>query len=1108
MHRNRSLVVALAIVAVATAIAPRPAKAQSATAGAIRGRVTDQTTKEPIIGVAIIVSSNDRNVSELASTDENGAYKIDDLPPGEYMVTFSYGKQEISQDHVRVGPNRTVGVYQKMSDATEVIRIESRSPDIDTTSPIQVARLGRDVLRILPVAGGTQEGAALVAAGTSNDGAGVAVGGSSSFENRYFLDGADVTGLQFGTLGSPVMNDFLEEVEVITGAYNAEYGRSTGGFINAVTRSGTNRLHGSVFAYLTPGAMVAARERAPSQTSSIDAQRDLAYQTDFGVDLGGPLVKDKAWFYVGVAPSLTRYDTTRRITRRTDCRVVQPDGTLSQCDRRPIASGGFADSEPDIDPTTGLYLTEELDRSTLRSTGDALSLLAKLNIAVTPEHQGQLSVIAQPQRGIDRGANGIAEATSRDYRALTTDVAGKWVSKLDDNRTELEAVVGWHRSTYKNDARDNAMNSMPGEVLRYTDLGALSTYGGESAVTANGCADNGPDDPYPFIVNCPDEGTGYRIGGAGAISDDREERRSLRLGVTRRQRALGNHELKAGVDIEDDVLQRARLLSGGGFIDNLVRLDSVDAIRWVQLAPVGTTDGRFDNTCADSGTNAEYTCDYLAGDPGSPGTTITGRTLNWAAFVRDSWQLRPNLVLDAGLRLEEQRLRYAEELQGTTDVLTGNPLGKNAMVLRGMFAPRIGLVYDWTNEGRSKLYGHWGRFYESIPMQINDRSFGGEVQYRQTFQSDQCGMASPNGIIDGMGCLTDESLQPANGGYLFGSSGVLVAPDLKAQYMDEGIVGAEMEIAEDTKLGLAYQHRTLGRVIEDVSPDGAATYIIANPGEWSNGAEDDLMAQIDRTTDPDTRARLEHQLELYRGIRQFDKPRRDHDAVQLTLSRRLARGLFVQASYVYSRTRGNYPGLLSYDNGQADPNISSQYDLIELLSNRNGPLPQDRPHAFKLDAAYILDLGRLGGITVSGRIRATSGAPVDALGAHYAYGPDESFLLPRGSLGRTSFEHGIDLHLGYGRGLGGGVAFEVFADLFNVYNRQGTFQVDETYSLDFPGNAVNPIVGGTYEDLIWAKGVGTNGLESQDPIVRNPNFRNPTVHYAPFSARFGARLTF
>ena len=109
------------------------------------------------------------------------------------------------------------------------------------------------------------------------------------------------------------------------------------------------------------------------------------------------------------------------------------------------------------------------------------------------------------------------------------------------------------------------------------------------------------------------------------------------------------------------------------------------------------------------------------------------------------------------MRYEEQRLRYAEHLRGTVDPLTGNRSARTRWCCTGNFAPRIGLIYDWTKEGRSKIYGHWGRFYESIPMDINDRSFGGEVSYQQTFTTRERSRAArsirrsaaPNGI----GCL-------------------------------------------------------------------------------------------------------------------------------------------------------------------------------------------------------------------------------------------------------------------------------------------------------------------------------------------------------------------
>jgi hypothetical protein len=565
--------------------------------------------------------------------------------------------------------------------------------------------------------------------------------------------------------------------------------------------------------------------------------------------------------------------------------------------------------------------------------------------------------------------------------------------------------------------------------------------------------------------------------------------------------------------------------------------------RWVQLlglpgsdSVAGNTDPRFDNECRmpnpDGGgptgnDELRFVCDNLGGTVGAPGTQIQGETLNWAGYLRDSWQLRPNLTLNLGIRYEEQRLRYASRLQDKIDPLTQELLGTNAMVLRGNWAPRVGAIYDWTKEGRSKIYGHWGRFYESIPMDINDRSFGGESFYRQTFDNagQEPSMTNPKtcgggtdpaiGGPNGANCVRDNIVGAKN--ELIGASGVLVAPGIRSQYMDEIIAGVEYELIDDLKIGVSFQNRRLGRVIEDVSTDGANTYIISNPGEWSAEEEAAFQARIDRTDDLVLRQRLESQLAMFRGIRTFDRPTRDYSALQLTVTRRFSKQLYVQGSYTYSRVRGNYPGLFSPDNGQLDPNISSQYDLIELLGNRVGPLPYDRPHYIKLDGYYTFDLKKQGDLTVGARVRALSGIPVNALAAHYKYGPDESFLLPRGELGRTDFDHGIDLHVAYGRRLNARFRIEFWADLFNFYNRQGTANVDNTYAPRFSlaGGATggveqnaNPVSGGTYEDLLFVKQIDRNGTETERPIGRNPNFGNTSSRYAPSYVQLGARLIF
>src|SRR5687767_4462157 len=129
------------------------------------------------------------------------------------------------------------------------------------------------------------------------------------------------------------------------------------------------------------------------------------------------------------------------------------------------------------------------------------------------------------------------------------------------------------------------------------------------------------------------------------------------------------------------------------------------------------------------------------------------------------------------------------------------------MNLRNMIAPRVGVPYDWTKEGRSKVFGNWGRFYESIPMDINDRSFGGEVMYQQQFTPGQCGDLPTNhpdyvkiGGQNGQGCADQPEMVADTNEVMIGSSGVLVAPGIKPQYLDEILLGVEYELIEDLKV--------------------------------------------------------------------------------------------------------------------------------------------------------------------------------------------------------------------------------------------------------------------------------------------------------------------
>ena len=247
----------------------------------------------------------------------------------------------------------------------------------------------------------------------------------------------------------------------------------------------------------------------------------------------------------------------------------------------------------------------------------------------------------------------------------------------------------------------------------------------------------------------------------------------------------------------------------------------------------------------------------------------------------------------------------------------------------------------------------------------------------------------------------------------------------------------------------------------------------------------------DLAGDAERSARLRFQADTAEGVARFDKPKRRYDAVSVTASARSARGLLVLASYTYSRTLGNHPGLFNPETGQPTANLTSMYDLPELMANRYGPLQIDRPHALKLDAYYPLQTDRRGTLVIGARARAESGRPTSVLAGN-PYGVGESYLLPRGSGARTEFVSALDARLAYRYRLTRSTALEVYVDLFNLLDQQPATKLDEIWTYQ----NVNPIVGGDAADLRHAK-LSDSTTGATVGAAKNPNFGHTTEAATP-----------
>jgi hypothetical protein len=390
---------------------------------------------------------------------------------------------------------------------------------------------------------------------------------------------------------------------------------------------------------------------------------------------------------------------------------------------------------------------------------------------------------------------------------------------------------------------------------------------------------------------------------------------------------------------------------------------------------------------------------------------------------------------------------------------------------------------------------------------MNVRAFGGETTRRTFLNVDKTGAVNNSCNFDhgSYGSNPGQSLMNCASGPTEALGGTItyVAPGMQGQYTQELIVGGEYEILPDFTIGANYVHRTLPVVIEDMSTNGGQTYFIGNPSQNydSEAAKLDQLAM--NTADDSLKALYQSRAQQLRAVKFYDPPSRNYDALQLTAKKRPTGNSLIQASYTYSRAKGNYPGLFSTETNQLDPNITSQYDFPDLMPNRYGPSGLDRPHNLKVDGFYQFDLKRTGVLTTGVSFRAQSGVPSNTLAAHPVYGQDESYLLPRGALYRSPMTTQFDTHVSYGRQVSKTTRVEGFIDIFNLFNSQEEIQVDSRYTTQVS----LPIVGGDASDLMHAKRT-SGGRQTNSIITPNLNYGRPNMRQTPLTGQLGFRLTF
>jgi hypothetical protein len=279
----------------------------------------------PLPGVSVEAKSPRLVGTAAAVTDANGVYRLLALPPGTYRITFTLQSfTAVVREGIALGVEQALAVDITMNAGAieEQITVIGKAPLIDVKSAARGSVLNQQTFSALPK-GRSFDSLVTMMPGVQYEKGlldGISVDGASGAENMFYVDGTDTSNLMDGTRSQDVSFDFAEEVQFKASGYNAEYGGSVGGVVNVITRSGGNAFHGELIGYYS-GTSLEGRLRNKLDFDFTDytkaryysfesyAGRDKGQTLEFGLLLGGYIVKDKLWFFGALTPRL--FDRTR-----------------------------------------------------------------------------------------------------------------------------------------------------------------------------------------------------------------------------------------------------------------------------------------------------------------------------------------------------------------------------------------------------------------------------------------------------------------------------------------------------------------------------------------------------------------------------------------------------------------------------------------------------------------------------------------------------------------------------------------------------------------------------------------------------------------------------
>jgi hypothetical protein len=913
------------------------ALAQETTAG-LQGVVKDPSGAV-IANATVEISGPALLGSKKTTTDGSGQYRFAALPPGQYTMTVSAtGFRTSKQTDIALSAGRLpiLDVLLEVGQLSETVTVSADAVILDTTQSKVAVTLPSAILDFVPK-GRSFESMIPFAPGARSEPlqSGYQIDGASDGENVFMVDGVNTTNIVNGGSGKSFQMDFIEEVNIKSSSFEAEYGGALGGVINAVPKRGSNNWHGSTFAYWRNNSLNANNsDRAlrinPSLTqlntttrldgtpeSYMGVKDDVNY-TEPGYEIGGPLYKDKLWLFSSYVPQLF---TQRRTTNFTG---TNPGP-------RTLITGS---------DTHNAY--NRLDYGVMNT----LRLFASWNYGYS-RSWGTLGGQDSVQRQLNTGAS----TDPSTLRADAGNVLPLSVMTFGGDWTPTSKLVVSARYGY--------FFNNTGQ--RGTPVGTRWLYNN----TVNASSKDITGAVMPSSI--------YNTSGFANITSnlatiyDAYKRKSFTADASYFTRLAGTHTFKGGyfyAGQTNDVLRTYQ----GGFV----------TVNWSQsYAPVTSTSicdpiiaqnvTKFGSSVAAAGCQGQY--GYFTIGNGVVNTGSSSQTAH-AMYFQDTWTVGHGLTLNLGIRFDkETQPPYDPSRFPTVAFGWGDKI-----------APRIGGAYDLLHNGKIKIYASYGKFYDIMKMGLARGSFGSDYWHNCVYALDDPNYKAitPTYPVGG-GCPATGPAPGVTVGRFIENVDFratkadprdpAISPDMLPMLQHEYAAGADWAINKDWSLETRYSRKRLDRTIEDMAITDNLGFYIGNPGTTfadvlhrpvvipdANG--NDYMTTVPFCAEcPPTIGAI-----------------RRYDGMEVRLAKRASGVWWGSFSYTYSRLRGNYAGLTNTDptdggGGRHSPNNHRSFDIPTMTylpsgEIDDGPLATDRPSTFKAFGFYRLKW--FGGQTILG----------------------------------------------------------------------------------------------------------------------------------------------